>query len=404
MPPTPSARTAPLLPFGVTKYQNASGTESFRVSGTWNGERMRKNFADRATAEAVCNAKNAEALAPSARKQRLVPTTLSDEELAAAEAVVARAQGRWPIGRIGEAGLAALESVPVSEPVAALAQEWFKLIEGEVNERWRHDLASRVGRFVRDNPKLMTEGFTRPMVRKWLDGLKVGTQTRANTRNCLHRFAAWLVERGKLRENPAGGIRIKRREADAEENGTPPTVLTPAQAKAFLAACEGAECKRLKGWVALCLFCGLRPESEAPRLTWAEVNFQSGECSVMSRKRGAKPRVFKMTPQALAWMLAVMEDGAAQPGRYWRHLRTRAVELANERLAECGEPLVVWDEDILRHSCASYRASGGMALHLLAADLGTSTKAIYRYYRHPRPAAEVAAFSKIMPKSSRSDE
>ena len=115
--------------------------------------------------------------------------------------------------------------------------------------------------------------------------------------------------------------------ARAKENDQPDyrdgmrAVLTPAQAKAFLAACEGAECKRLKGWVALCLFCGLRPESEAPRLTWAEVNFQSGECSVMSRKRGAKPRVFKMTPQALAWMLAVMEDGAAQPGRYWRRGR-----------------------------------------------------------------------------------
>lgn len=363
---------------------------------------MRNNFAERATAEAVCNAKNSAALAElSTRKMRLASTTLTEDEVTTAEGIVTRARGRWPLSRIGEAGIVAMESQPVSELVEPLAIEWFALLTDETGERWRRELRIRIRRFLRDHPGLTTSAWTPALTRAWLDALPLAAQTRANLRNCLHRFGGWLVERGKTRENPAGGIRIRKRRTEADGDGTPPSVLIAAQAAAFMHACEGAECRRLLGWAALCLFAGLRPESEAPRLTWAEINLRTGEASVFGRKRGAKPRIVRLTKQARAWLRVARADGYAQPGRYWRHLRRKAVALANEALAtQPGAQPIAWDEDILRHTHASFRSAAGVPVHELAEDMGTSAKAIYAYYRHPQTKAAVKLLAAIKPEKT----
>lgn len=391
---------ATALPFSVVPFENKSGTVSFRVTGSWGRERIRKNFPDRVSAENLCNAKNAEAMkAQAAAPMVMVQTRLSEADVRTAEGAVNRISGRWPLLAVIEAGIAHLESRPVGQKVAPLGEEWLTILEDEVSDRWRADLRKCVRRFTRENPDLMTDRWDRAFTRTWLDGLDLGKQTKANLRNGLHRFGGWLVESGHMAVNPAAGIRITGRMSGAKLADRPlPSIFTPRQAEALLRACELGACRRLLGWVSTCLFTGLRPESEAPRSTWAEVKFETGEFSVMGRKRGAKPRVVPMQPTAVAWLKVVKADAMDAPAVFSRRIRARAVELANAWLAEHHpkEKPIAWDEDIARHTFASYR-SPQVPIHKLAEEMGTSASMIYAHYRNPRPAAEVAAFWSIMP-------
>jgi hypothetical protein len=178
---------------------------------------------------------------------------------------------------------------------------------------------------------------------------------------------------------------------------TMPSVLLPIQAEAFMRACLTERCRRLLGWASLCLFGGLRPLAETPHRLWSEINFATGEISVIGRKRGARVRIFTAQPQLMEWLAVAKTDRVKAPGTYSRRLRAAALEWANGWLAAKGEPVIEWDEDILRHSYASYRAAQGVSVTDLAAEMGTSVPMIYSHYRHPRTAEEARAFQRITP-------
>lgn len=387
-------------PYSIRPYINrTTGTESYRVSGSWRGERLRKNFSNFAEAEAFCNEKNQQACAQGpASAARVTRTRLSDADIAAAEAVMDKAQGRWTLAQMLDAGIKSLENAPKSEKLSKLVAEWHVVVKREVGARWYKQIKNVTEAFVRDRPEVTTATFNRTVVREWLDASKQTAQTMRNKRNVLHRFGGWLVQKNHYEFNPVSGIFIGR--SKEEKSGRAlPSVFTPRQAEAWMRACSSPECRRLKGWATLCLFAGLRPNSEAIRLTWSEINMKTGEVAVMGTKRGAKPRMFVMQPAALTWLKEVKEDQEATPGFYMRHLHRRAVHLANLWLAEKWpeEKPIAWDEDIQRHTYASYRSSGGIAVDKLAGEMGTSTRTIYAHYRHPRSKAEVKAFWGIRP-------
>lgn len=398
--------TMSALPFCVVSFENTSGTISFRVTGSWKGARIRRNFAQRANAEAFCNGKNAEALKAQAEGPliRLVQTRLDDREIAAAESGIERANGRWPLSVIIMSGISTLEvrdNAPKPQLIAELFTEWLLVVEPEVGGRWFDDIKSRGQAFINIHPELSTATFDRILFRTYLDRRNIEPQTKANIRNVVHRFGAWLVERGHLKENPGAGIWISRKGGKKNPDGTRalPAVFTPLQAKSWLLAVETAECRRLKGWAVLCLLCGLRPENEAPRLLWPEINLKAGTLRVLGTKRGQKPRLIKLQPTALEWLRSAKRDDEATPGFYARHLRLRAVEIANAWLAKhyTSEAPIVWEGDIQRHSYASYRSGQGLDVQSLAGEMGNSPDVIYSFYRNPRTPAEVKEFWAIRP-------
>jgi integrase len=370
---------------------------SYRVTGTGpKSGRIRKNFADRAAAEAYCNQKNAEEAGATAGVS-IVQTRLSSVDIAAAESTVTRSAGRWPLAAILDAGLRQLETTPEVKPVRELYVEWLVLMEPAVSARWYSDLKNRVGAFLDANPDLTLPEMTNARVREWIDELDLGQQSKANMRNALHRFGRWLQERGYLAINPVSGIWLGGGKS-AEDRAAQPSVFTALQAEAWFRACLSAECRQVIGWAVLCTFCGLRPVNEAPHALWSELNEKTGELHVLGRKRGVKARVLKLHPLALEWLQVVKCDGMNVPGYFSRRYKRRAVEKANAWLAECGAKPITWDEDIQRHTYASMRAGEGVKIDALAAEMGTSPDMIYGHYRHPQPAEEVKAFWAISPK------
>jgi hypothetical protein len=93
-----------------------------------------------------------------------------------------------------------------------------------------------------------------------------------------------------------------------------------------------------------------------------------------------------LQPAAVAWLRIAKADAMPQPGFYLIKLRRRVVELANEWLREQHpeEPPIVWVQDILRHSYASYRDGAGVNINDLAREMGNSPRTIYAHYLNPR--------------------
>lgn len=401
------------LPFSVAEYTNPRTKRvSFRVTGyhvTIPGGRLRKNFKTLGAAEAFRDLKNSEAIRRDigAEPLRVATTRLSEAELQLVEA--AKARGRWPIAQILDAGELALKRLPTNELVEPLMDAWLEEHEAGLGARWHDTIRKAVRRFQRDTSTLRTQEFTKAFFLKWLaslkkpDGTKVGGQTKANYRNALRRVCSDLHDAGKLADNPCVGLRIPRGKKRA------PVTLSVLQAEALMQAFESDErCRRILGWAVECLFVGLRPENEAQRAEWSEINLRNAEQSVAGYKRGVKPRLAPLLPAAVAWLRVVKKNLEAntpsgeplpRPGLYHRHLRELAVKLANESLAENHprEPLIVWDEDILRHTYASMRAPL-VAIGDLADDMGNSATTIYSHYRHPKPKREAEKFWAIRPK------
>lgn len=381
-------RTGAMQPgprFSVKPFLNRSGSTSFRVTGiALDGGRVRRNYADEAAALAKAAELEGRAIRTvNARSPRLVQTRLTDAELLATEATALALPPGQSLEHVLEAGRRALLNSPVVQPVAPLVDTFLAAVKGEVSGRWHADLKHRIGLFTAAHPKLTTDQFTRGLVRTWVDELNeqgYSANTRSNMRSAVRRFGAWLVEKGIVKENPAGEIRIGKA---TERNESPPTILTPDQADAVCAVIKGPA-RPLLGWVALCLDCGLRPEMEAPHAKWTEVFFDRAVVQVMGLKRGGKVREVEIPARALEWLKEAKAAGDEQPAfchRYWRKVLVRAV---NAWLAEHrpGSAPLVWDEDILRHTYASAHAALGVSIRDLADSMGNSKETIQTHYRH----------------------
>jgi integrase len=387
----------------VKPYTNPrTGRVSWRAYGRSDGKEIRKNFPSQDEADNWAFARNEEASlragAVRAATRQYLYTSLTPEEVAIAEAAIERWQGRAGLKEIVEAGTAGLSVSPVAIPVAKLIEDWLTLIKADTGANWYRDLRARCRRFANDNPKLVTTGLTRTFVSDWLDGLELSRVSRAHFRGALSRFFGWLVEKGHLSVNPCTGIKMPTRTKGLEMDAALPAILSAQQARALLHAYHDPKRLPSLGWLVLVLFCGLRPEAEAQRMTWGLVDMKAGELQVMGRKTGASLRTFKVTPQALRWLKHVRALGLPgdMVGINSRAARRGAVIAANEELVAAGLRPIKWEGDICRHTYASVRAPV-CKIDDLAREMGTSAEMLHRHYRHPLSGSDVAAFAKVLP-------
>ncbi len=368
----------------------------WRLFGYFNGERVRQRSADLAELEAAKSRMETQLVEQDKKRSAPRLTWLTPQQLREAEGAVTRAAGRWPLSRIVDRGIAALQRNSNEDLVEPHFEAWVAAVGPTLGARWLRDITYRARAFLKQHPKLTFTEFDRELVHAWLMGLKCSGQNRANNRTALSRFCADMVAAGRLEVNPCAGMRIARRK---DRTGAPP-ILSPLQCHALLLACSTDQlCRRLLGWVVECLFVALRPENEAPKAVWPEVDLANKFQRVMGYKRGVKPRHAPLLPTAAAWLRVVKQDRPAAPGLYWVHLRRRAVRLANEWLAarHPGTPPIVWVEDILRHTYASMRAAERVPDYTLAEDMGTSVAMLYGHYRNIRPRREAARFWALTP-------
>lgn len=212
--------------------------------------------------------------------------------------------------------------------------------------------------------------FTSSKIEAWFS---VRNEAPATRRSNLGRLSAMFDlcwRRGYIPENPCWRI-----EAVSVENGIPKT-LTLKQSKDAL-KWSRKSAKRFLGWLALTLLVGLRPEAEADKISWKEIDLKK-KC-IRIESAGTKVRSHRiidlmMCPPALKWLAEAKLIKSPLPlaevtrRRYLRKLRKK---LGFEK----------WPQDILRHTAASNLLAFHQDAGKVANFLGNSAGTLLRNYK-----------------------
>jgi integrase len=233
---------------------------------------------------------------------------------------------------------------------------------------------------------------TRSEVAAWLVGGGWAATTIKNYAGNVRAMFNWAVREGLAAENPAAGIELPKVASEREVS-----VLSPEDCGRLLRVCayergpvwhpgrlawEGDAFRfdALLGYVAVILFCGVRPE-EVKRSTRADLDLENGTFVVGAAiEKNARRRVVDLSEAALAWLRIWVERHPGQRAfkplnwrKQWEKLRRSA-------------GLWPWPADVARHTFATMHFALHQNLALLKAQLGhhENEATLHRHYRAVR--------------------
>lgn len=233
---------------------------------------------------------------------------------------------------------------------------------------------------------------TREGVQAWLFSGGWAAKTIRNYAGNVRAMFNWALREGLAAENPASAIELPKVASEREVS-----VLSPEQCGRLLRVCafergplwnpgrlawegDGFRFDDLLGYLAVTLFCGVRPE-EVKRSTRADLDLENGTFVVGSAiEKNARRRVVDLSEAARAWLGLWVE----------RHPEQRAFKPANwrkkwEKLRRAAG-LWPWPPDVNRHTFATMHFAEHQNLALLKAQLGhhENEATLHRHYRAVR--------------------
>lgn len=193
-------------------------------------------------------------------------------------------------------------------------------------------------------------------------------------------FFNFARQKEYITDNPLNQPRIEFeiREATREKVKPSPAILTPEEAAALLKAAHDMQEGNMLPIVAVILFCGLRPESEALKLTWDDFDWERNcVCIGGDRsKSSVSARRVSLCDAILSWLNLSDRSkpfGPTNWKRRWKWVRDNA-------------GLTKWVPDISRHTFASYRWADHGDDRLLEMELGHIRPETKEHYRQVSPA------------------
>ena len=246
----------------------------------------------------------------------------------------------------------------------------------------------------------------------WIEGYEAepgklaSPQTRANLRTKLSQFLNFSKLKGWIESNPLEGIKIER----------PPrasvTIFDVKQVTRLIDAADKSTSRELVlPYAAVCLFAGLRPNSEAEQLQWKDVHFATGDIHVRAAtSKTREERFVPMEANLIAWLesCVVRHPGAiigTSPGRFreaWEEVK-RTAGYKVGAVPEKGWPALAqdWPADAMRHTYASMWLAVNKSRAELAERMGNSEGTIKSHYRRAIRPEVAREFWDIMPESKK---
>jgi integrase len=266
----------------------------------------------------------------------------------------------------------------VSEVVADLLAA--RTADG-MSARYLGDLRVRLGRFVQSFAEEMIAGISAFRIDEWLRGLGVGPVTRNTYRLRLSVLFSFAKRRGFVTENPVADVeRAKERETEI-------AILSVTEVSRLL---ECASSDMLPFWT-IGAFAGLR-RAEIERLTWNEVDFDSGVIEVKASKaKTASRRLVTIQPNLREWLAPYR----TRTGRVCPVNLQPKVNQDRERAKLRSE----WPQNALRHSFGSYHLAQFNDAAKLALEMGNSPATIFRHYRQLVKPKQTERYWNIRPAS-----
>ena len=268
------------------------------------------------------------------------------------------------------------------KPVADVIAELVALKESRGRSAdYTKDLRQRLTRFA-SAYVVDISTITTGDVQRWLDGLKLGTQSVKNFRTVLHTLFEFAEARGYIFKDGNPVVGTER----VEVNGGAIEIFTPQEIAGLLKAAS----PDFLPLVAIGAFAGLRA-AEAERIEWRDVDLTGGFIHVASDKAKTKARrLVPIQPNLAQWLASY----AKRSGKLWKGTEN---DLQDARAACVKASGIAWKQNGLRHSYASYRLSEIKNAPQVAMEMGNSADVVFKHYRELVKAADAKAWFAITP-------
>lgn len=373
--------------FRIAPFVNPSGEQVFKVDGyTRERARIRENYPT--IQKAKCRALQLEAEYHASGKVEVPQvTSLSPSKLRAAEAAFAllgdKAEAEEMLRGIRfwiERGRDTIgpDHAPRLDDAQVSFLQWLERDSGlrpKTQAGLRHGLRQLV-RAVGNAPLGEIDG---DKIHHHIHGRPISAVAKSHEKRALSRFFSWCMERprGWVRVNPCAGIRIPVGQQKRE-------IFNIEQVRALLRATLAEKNGIMIPWVALGLFGGLRPESEAERLDRKQWNAIEGEIRVDEENKTKQPRTVPINPTLRAWL----DLPGSQSGKWLKHSFNRIKRNAGiER----------WPKNVLRHTAASHLCNLHTSYIEVSNLLGHEERMTRRHYHTRVSKEDTQAFFALRP-------
>lgn len=299
-----------------------------------------------------------------------------------------------------------VENESRSPHLATLLQAWEadhagNWSPGYLSKRWR-PFKARISDLGGTPISKLGEDFWRKWFAEWRKASAPAASTYNQQLGILKAIFSHSLAKASMPENPLDAIPLRK-----DDNKEEVPVHSVEEVRRLMEAAWEFD-RELVPYFAVCYFAGLRPDSEAHRCRFEDLDREAKHQLVRVSKTGRGRRFVDASDALLAWLApwAGMK-GSILPANFKIRRRrliygfytTSDAELNNEK---AWEPLVPWEHDITRHSYGSYfegahRNEPGCR-ERLAANMGhRDYKTFDSYYKNARPAAEALLYWQIFP-------
>lgn len=373
------ARPKKIHHFKITPFKNAAGTKSWRVTGTKpNGERIRKNFAERSEAIQILADLEAE-ITGRVEVSKTQRTRLTAEELAAAEAAVLAADGRDVSTIVTHylaleararsknidlnVALSFVESHYRSElQTISMLNAYNEFLEGGAawTPKTREYYESSLRLLLKPDPNQQVHDFTLSDIERILKRYK-NLNSQRTYRRVFKTFFAWCVRHRYCLENPCD--RLNKLPSDMSKIA----VLSLDECKRLIYAALLLQDQAGVACVAIGLFAGLR-RSEIRDLMPQDILKDKIRVTGGKLRRQLK-RSVPIPPVLAEWLKEFPFQG--WPKGWERKMR----KLKGATKAR------KWVQNIIRHTSITLQTERDKNEALTAYNCGTSIQAMNRHYR-----------------------
>lgn len=275
---------------------------------------------------------------------------------------------------------------------------------GGARERYVRQLGVSLGSFVRGRENLLAHEVTREGVDAWLFGNGWAAGTQKNYLGDLSAMFAWAIVQRFAAVNPCAEVKPAKAGDEGEIE-----ILRPEEIERLLATAVFAKLRvfdrkvreyverfafrDLLGYVALAVFCGVRPE-EVKRSGTAALDVAHGVFVVGGAvAKTGKRRVVDLPAAAVAWIelwRALGGEGERIVPRNfrkrWDALRELAGLKPGPHVPAGVTPLLAWPHDALRHTASTMHYALHANAAALKAQLGhvQDEETLHQHYRAVR--------------------
>lgn len=367
----------------LRNYKVVKGGETYSYwradLGVIDGKRVQKQFGTKEAAQAYLKAKRGEqtdggaAVLSFADSDRLAFVALRDK-LAPMGATLADAVEFFLANRPKQ-----LKSLGEAFGECVLA----KRVAGR-RKRYVDALEAYLQKFIAGRESAPAHSITAADVEQWF-AVRGESMLTGGKLSYICALFSYCVKRGYCQSNPCEAVERPTVDRSA------PVVLTADECAALLGACCTPVHVELLGYVALCLFAGVRPE-ECEKLDWSAVDLENKRVVIDEAvSKTHRRRITDLSANAVAWLSLVgVRSGRVAPGSgTWRNKRMRALRAAAG---------VKWCQDIMRHTAASQMMARDRDAARVADQLGNSPGILLTHYRALVTPEESAKFWALAPK------